>query len=76
MTIRPEQVKAARELLGWTRPALAKRVWISSAMVAAIETGRARSAFTLHALKKALEEGGVEITPWSVKLRDERLGLG
>ena len=76
MSVRPEQIKAARELLGWTRPALAKRVWISSAMVAAIETGRARSAFTLLALKKALEEGGVEITPWSVKFRDEQPGQG
>jgi transcriptional regulator with XRE-family HTH domain len=75
MSIRPGQIKTARELLGWSRPALAKRVWISPAMVAAVETGKTHSALTLHALKKALEDGGVEITPWSVKLRDQGAGL-
>jgi len=70
MSIRPEQIKAARELLGWTRPALAKRAWISPTGVAAIETGKTRSAFTVLALKKALEDNGVEFTPWSAKLRN------
>jgi ribosome-binding protein aMBF1 (putative translation factor) len=71
MSIRPEQIKAARELLGWTRHALARRVWINPTLVAAIETGQIHSVFTLLALKKALEEGGVEITPWTVRLRGE-----
>jgi transcriptional regulator with XRE-family HTH domain len=76
MSIRPEQIKAARELLGWTRPALARRVWISPTLVASIETGKTHCVFTMLTLKKALEDGGVEITPWSIRLRDERAGLG
>jgi ribosome-binding protein aMBF1 (putative translation factor) len=74
MDIRPEQIKAARELLGWTRPALARRVWISPMVVAAIETGQTRCVLTMLAMKEALEEGGVEITPLSVKLRTKELG--
>jgi len=72
MSINPEHIKAARELLEWTRAELAKRARLSPGTIGRIETGERRSSDqTLLALKKALEDGGVEITPWSVKLRNE-----
>jgi transcriptional regulator with XRE-family HTH domain len=76
MSINPEQIKAARELLGWTRADLAKRTRLSPATIGSIETGKSRSSDqTLRTLKKALEDGGVDITPWSVRLREEKAGL-
>jgi transcriptional regulator with XRE-family HTH domain len=72
MTIGPDQIKAARELLGWSRPELAKRVHIAASTLGNIENGKSRSTDqTLLAIKQALEAGGVEIAPWSVRLRDE-----
>jgi len=75
MSISPEQIKVARELLGWTRAELAKRVRLSPGTIGSIETGKSRTSDqTLLALKKALEDGGVEITPWSARLRDKDAG--
>jgi ribosome-binding protein aMBF1 (putative translation factor) len=75
MTIRPDQIKAARELLGWSQAGLAKRVHVVAATIGAIESGKSRSTEqTLTAIKRALEVAGVEITPWSVKLLDDKGG--
>jgi len=75
MTIRPDQIKAARELLAWSRQDLAKRTHLRDWTIGAIENGKSRSTDqTLLAIKQALEAGGVEITPWSVRLRDEKAG--
>jgi DNA-binding XRE family transcriptional regulator len=72
MTIRPDQIKEARKLLGWSRAELAKRVHIVAATIGAIERGKSQSDQTSTAIKQALEAGGVEITPWSVKLRADK----
>jgi len=70
-----DQVKAARELLGWSQGELAKKVRISRVTVGAIERGKSRSSdLALLALKGALEAGGIEFTPWGARLRDEKAG--
>jgi ribosome-binding protein aMBF1 (putative translation factor) len=75
MTIQPDQIKAARKLLGWSQAELAKRVHVAAGTIGAIESGQSQSTDQiLTAVKRALEVAGVEITPWSVRLRDDRGG--
>jgi transcriptional regulator with XRE-family HTH domain len=74
MTIRPDQIKAARELLGWSRAELGKRVQLTASTIGSIETGISRSERSLLAIKQALEASGVEITPWSARLRVDKAG--
>ena len=63
MSITPEQIKAARRLLGWRQFQLASSVKISLNTMAYIETGRkAARASTLERIKKVLETAGVEFT--------------
>ena len=70
MAISPDQIKAARDLLGWSQKALAKKARLTAETIRSIETGKSRS--TDGTLRKALEAGGIEITPWSVKVRDKQ----
>jgi transcriptional regulator with XRE-family HTH domain len=73
MTIRPDQIKDARKLLGWSQAELAKRVHVAAATIAAIESGKSQSTEQIFtAIRCALEVAGVEITPWSVRLRDDQ----
>ena len=72
MTIRPDQIKDARKLLGWSRTELGKRVHVSAAAIGTIESGQNRSERSLLAIKQAFEAGGVEITLWGVRLRDDK----
>jgi transcriptional regulator with XRE-family HTH domain len=61
MTITPEQIKAARKLLGWSQATLAGRVHMSAARIWAIETGKHQpSAFELDLVREAVESAGVE----------------
>jgi transcriptional regulator with XRE-family HTH domain len=63
VTITPEQIKAARKLLGWSHANLAGRVHMSDARIWAFETGRQQlSAFELDLVREALESAGVEFT--------------
>lgn len=57
-----EQCRAARALLGWTQPALAKAAGVSESTVFNLETRRGSlSDAALAKLRAALERGGVEI---------------
>jgi transcriptional regulator with XRE-family HTH domain len=61
VSITPEQMKAARRLLGWPQAELSSRVKISLNTLAYTESGRriARSS-TLQRIKAALEDAGIE----------------
>ena len=57
----PEQVKAARELLGWTRVRLAFRVGVSEKTVLTFESGEPWSRpLDLGLVRERLEAAGVE----------------
>ena len=61
MTIAPEQVRAARQLLGWTRIQLALNCPVSLATIGKIEERRkVKSAQTMLILKATFEAAGVE----------------
>ena len=56
-----EQVKAARELLGWTREHLAHEAQVTTTAVGVCEHGDQRqSEEIVDAIQDALERGGVE----------------
>jgi len=78
MTMSPDQIKAARELRDWSKKGLAKKTRFTATTIWSIETGKSRSTDpTLLAIRKTLEAGDVEITPWSVKLREKKAyGVG
>ena len=56
----PEQVKAARELLGWSRIRLASRIGVGEVSIAILEGGvRLPQNFDLNRVRAALESAGV-----------------
>ena len=62
--IKPEQMKAARALLGWTQSDLAKAVGLSSTALSAIEKGTSDPrASNLEKIQNALEGAGVVFIP-------------
>jgi transcriptional regulator with XRE-family HTH domain len=63
-SIRPEQARAARALLGWSRAELAKKSEVSAATLADFEAGK-RQPYdrTLVDVRAALEAGGVVFIP-------------
>jgi transcriptional regulator with XRE-family HTH domain len=61
MTTTGEQVKAARELLGWTQEKLAGEAALSTRTVGDFEGSKSRpSARTINMLQRTLEAAGVE----------------
>jgi transcriptional regulator with XRE-family HTH domain len=57
----PEQVKAARQLLGWSQSDLGGQVGRSASSIGAFELGKPKSPqLDLGLLRAALEEAGVE----------------
>lgn len=74
MTVTCKQVKAARELLGWTLLDLGYRADVSEATIAALEMAqRTTRPDKLRAIRRALEAAGVIFVeenegPW-VRLR-------
>jgi transcriptional regulator with XRE-family HTH domain len=61
MTITGEQVKAARELLGWTLLDLGFRADVSEATIAALERAqRTTRPDKVQAIQRALEAAGIE----------------
>jgi transcriptional regulator with XRE-family HTH domain len=75
MTITGEQVRAARELLGWPRSTLARKSRLSESTITNLENGR-RSVSPLSALaiRRALESARVEFIPGEpgVMLRERK----
>ena len=68
--ITPEQCRAARALLGWVQPNLAKRSKVSTRTIASFELAeRIPSEVKLSKLQTALERAGIEFLP-------ERAGKG
>jgi predicted transcriptional regulator len=68
MPLTSQQVRAARALLQWSRPKLAKKVGVSLSTILRVEDGTARPV-TLRAVKAVLEDEGVEFIPNGVRLR-------
>jgi transcriptional regulator with XRE-family HTH domain len=63
MTITASQMKAARQLLGWTQEQLAAEARLSPSTVSHCEAGRHRtSPEIVSKLQRALEAAGVEFT--------------
>ena len=72
--VSPEQIRAARGLLGWTQADLAKAAGVSRAAVADYESGRTSPYIkTLTAIVDAIEKAGLSfaaggvIHDWSEK---------
>jgi DNA-binding XRE family transcriptional regulator len=62
--MKPEQVIAARKLLGWTKTELAERAKINRRTVINVENGKhTPSAHTLRVLQRAFESAGVAFAP-------------
>lgn len=68
MTLTPQQVRAARALLQWSRPKLAKKTGVSLSTILRAEEGTARPV-TLRAVKAAFEDEGVEFVPGGAVLK-------
>ena len=61
MTITPNQCKAARELLGWSRSGLARAASVGQTTVYTFQRGAIpRSGWVLTVLRTALETAGVQ----------------
>jgi DNA-binding XRE family transcriptional regulator len=61
MTLTPEQTKAARRLLGWSRDDLAGHVGVSATTIWAFESRKRRSpALSIALVRERLESAGVE----------------
>ena len=70
MTISPSQVKAARELLGWSKINLASQSGVGSFVIEKFERGaRSMRPESLDALRNALEAAGVEFTKTGAGLK-------
>lgn len=64
MKITAGQLRAARGLIGWSQDALAEKSGVSRSTIADFETcTRAPYARTLDAIRRALEDAGVEFIP-------------
>lgn len=62
MTLRPETVRAARGLLGWSQDHLALQAGLCRATVAAYEQGRGHTApESVRAMARALERARIRI---------------
>lgn len=60
----PRQCKAARALLGWTQRQLAAAAGVAAPTVATFESGSSvPMPQNLQAIRRALEEGGIEFIP-------------
>lgn len=76
ISILPEQCRAARALLGWSREDLSSKAAVSMATLADFETGKRRPYDrTLADIRVALEAGGVAFVDQNgmgpgVRLRD------
>ena len=61
MTINSQQVKAARELLGWTLKTLEGKSGITSMIIANFEADkRSPSVLQLAVLRRVIESAGIE----------------
>jgi transcriptional regulator with XRE-family HTH domain len=76
MSVLPEQLRAARALIGWSQDRLAAESKVAKATIANFEAGK-RQPYdrTLDDLREALEAAGVEFIPQDgggpgVRLRD------
>lgn len=66
--IRPEQIRAARALLGWSQAQLAAEAGLSKTGLANIENGADPRSSTLNRIEQALEKAGVHFTEHGVEL--------
>ena len=61
MTITGAQVKAARQLLGWTPSELGGQTGVSSSTIGHLEGGKCRpSVLIVSTVQRALEAAGIE----------------
>jgi transcriptional regulator with XRE-family HTH domain len=68
-SLSPEQVKAARALLGWTQKDLAKNAQVAISTVADFERhARLPMANNAKAIREALEGAGIQfVNDWLIK---------
>jgi transcriptional regulator with XRE-family HTH domain len=59
----PAQCRAARGLLKWTQDELARNAEVSALTVRNFENDKPALRATVAAIRRALEAGGVELTP-------------
>jgi transcriptional regulator with XRE-family HTH domain len=64
-----EQIRAARGLLNWSRPDLAKALGVSLSTIVRIERVNARRPILIRALRAVFEEQGVEFVPGGARRR-------
>lgn len=67
-----EQIRAARALLNWSKPDLARALSVSLSTIERIEQTRAARPIFLRALRAVFEEEGVEFIPGGARFRQTR----
>ncbi|MGY0794280.1 helix-turn-helix domain-containing protein [Azospirillum argentinense] len=71
MDITAAQIRAARGLLEWSQARLAEESGVSVSTIKSVEAGRRKPIpANIAALRKALEDGGVEFVDGGVKPRN------
>lgn len=66
----PDQVRAARNWLGWTQPELAEKAEVGLSTLRDYERGaRVPVHHNLKAIQSALEEAGIEFTADAIRRR-------
>jgi transcriptional regulator with XRE-family HTH domain len=79
VTVTPDQVRTARELLGWSQAELAAKVGVSETAITLFEREKRRLlVLDSKALRNALESGGVEFTNFGepgARVRPEYAGM-
>jgi transcriptional regulator with XRE-family HTH domain len=79
VTVTPEQIKTARELLGWSQAELAAKVGVSETAITLFEREKRRLlVLDSKALRSALESAGVEFTNFGepgARVRPEYAGM-
>ena len=72
MELSVEQIRAARGLLNWSRPDLAKAIGVSPSTIDRLEQAHAARAPTLLAIRAIFEGRGVEFVQGGARLREQR----
>ena len=72
MELTVEQIRAARGLLNWSRPDLAKAIGVSSSTIERLEQTQTARPPTFLAIRAIFEGRGIEFVPGGARLREQK----
>jgi transcriptional regulator with XRE-family HTH domain len=71
MVLTVEQIRAARGILNWTRPDLAKAIGVHLSTIERLEKTETAKAPTLLAIRAIFEGRGIQFVPGGARLREQ-----